>query len=74
MFKTILKAIALRIGCACNEKGIAPLTIPSEIKRFALHVKQFSHTEWLKYLNKSWAYYKAVVILATIALYRKKIA
>lgn len=51
MFKKILIAnrgeIALRIVRACKEMGIAPVTIHSEIDRFALHVKRASHSHCL---------------------------
>ncbi len=51
MFKKILVAnrgeIALRIVRACKEMGIAPVTIYSEVDRFALHVKRSSHSHCL---------------------------
>ncbi len=51
MFKKILVAnrgeIALRIVRACNELGIAPVTIYSEADRFAAHVKRASHAHCL---------------------------
>lgn len=51
MFKKILIAnrgeIALRIVRACKELGIAPVTIHSEVDRFALHVKRASHSHCL---------------------------
>lgn len=36
--------IALRIVRACEERGIAAVTIHSEVDRFALHVKRASHS------------------------------
>ncbi|KTD79266.1 acetyl-CoA carboxylase biotin carboxylase subunit [Legionella waltersii] len=63
MFTKILVAnrgeIALRIVRACREMGIAPVTIHSEVDRFALHVKRASHSHCLSkkpldaYLNSS---------------------
>lgn len=51
MFKKILVSnrgeIALRIVRACKEMGIAPVTIYSEIDRYALHVKRSSHSHCL---------------------------
>lgn len=51
MFKKILIAnrgeIALRIVRACKELDIAPVTIHSEVDRFALHVKRASHSHCL---------------------------
>ena len=51
MFKKILVAnrgeIAVRIVRACEELGIASVTIHSEVDRFALHVKKASHSHCL---------------------------